>query len=222
MEEYLPFLAIGGVIALIAGIIYLVWLFDKKRTEAWQASASELGYDFVGVIAPASLPNIGRFKIFSKGSSRKAKNAVRGSEGPSQITLTDYQYTTGHGKNRTTHSQTLCLVQSPEFSVPHCYLRPEVKLFDFLGKMFGGQDINFAEDPEFSKGFVLQGDDEEAVRELFQQQVRDFFVANKKKNWQFEASGDAVCFHNGRRIKPQEASSLVADALEVVNLLRSC
>lgn len=221
MEEILPVLVFGGIIvAVIAAIGLSIW-FEKKRTEGWQTAADELGYQFIGKTSPGSLPNVGRFKVFNKGSSRKVRNAISGSEGATEITLADYSYTTGSGKNRTTHSQTLCLLQSAEFSVPHCFLRPEVKLFDFLGKMFGGQDINFDDDPEFSKAFVLQGDDEAAVRELFQPKVRDFFVANKAKGWQFEASGDAVCFHNGRRIKPAEASSLLADGLEVVNLLRS-
>ena len=35
-------------------------------------------------------------------------------------------------------------------------------LFDALGKLFGGQDINFDEDEAFSSAWVLQTTDDEA------------------------------------------------------------
>ena len=36
-----------------------------------------------------------------------------------------------------------------------------------VGAALGFQDIDFDEDPEFSKRFVLKGDDEHAIREIF-------------------------------------------------------
>ncbi len=215
-----PLLIFGGFAVLLVGVIVLAFWVDKKRTEAWQRTAEELNYEFLGKIRPEQLPNIGLFRIFGKGRNRTAKNVIRGSEGALQVTLCDYSFRTGGGKNSSTHNQTVCLVDDPEMAVPGCFLRPEIRLFDFLGKVFGGQDINFDEDPDFSKAYVLQGDDEGDVRVLFDQELRDFFVRNRKKNWQFEARGNGVCFHNGRTIKPETAAELVADALEIVSLLR--
>ncbi len=43
--------------------------------------------------------------------------------------------------------------------------------------LFAGSDVDFAEDPEFSSRFHLEGPDEAALRALFASDVRATFVA---------------------------------------------
>lgn len=146
-------------------------------------------------------------------------NAISVSAGDVRVVVGDFRYRTGGGKNRTTHRRTVCVVENDAMNVPHCYLRPERKLFDALGAMLGGQDIDFAEDPKFSRAYVLQGDEEESVRELFDADIRAWFAERKDRGFHFEAQGNALVFHTGNRLPPQRAPEHMDQALQIMKLL---
>lgn len=204
-------------IVLTIGIILFAAWSNKKRTEAWRQVADELGIEFLGDDNDV-LARCGAMKTFSVGRSRHASNAIAGDAGDTQITICDYRYTTGSGKNRHIRQRTVCILQSDKLDVPHCYLRPEA-LFDSLGALFGGQDIDFVDDPDFSKAFVLQGDDEAAVRALFDADVRAWFTERRKQGFYFEGQGNLLVFHTGGRRKPSEAKDLMQQALEIMTRL---
>ena len=155
----------GGIGLLVVGSVAIAMWSQKKRTEAWQQVAGELGLPFVGDRSDV-LSTCSTLKVFDRGSGRKFYNAIQGDAGDTRITIGDYRFTTGSGKHRTTHVYTLCVLESTSLCTPHCYLRPEVAFFDKLGAMLGGQDINFDDDPAFSNAYVLQAGTEAAAREL--------------------------------------------------------
>jgi hypothetical protein len=215
-----PILAIVGIIGFIAGIVWLVKYLEKKRTEAvhgWAQSngfAPDPGWD-------AFHGSLQEFKVFNQGHSRRLRNLVRAARGDDQLALCDYQYTTGSGKHQATHHHTLCVVRSSRGALPHFFARRQMALFDFLGKVFGGQDINFDEDPEFSKAYVLQTAGAEVeLRRLFNEPVRSTFSRLAPKGVQVEGRGDTVVFHYGRRLKPERFGELVDDAVAVRQALR--
>ena len=213
------FIIFGGIGLLIVAILAISSWTQHKRTEAWQRVAGELGLPFVGT-SNSIMGKCAAMKLFSKGSGRRFYNALEGDAGDTRITIGDYQYTTGSGKNRTTHVQTRCVLESSTMRLPHCYLRPENAFFDKIGALFGGQDINFADDPEFSSGYVLQGDHEPAVRNLFDENVRSWFGERRGRRFYFEANGDKLVFHYGKKRKPEEAGQLMQEALEIMNLFQ--
>ncbi len=196
---------------------YGLWQ-QKKRTEAWQRVAGELGIAFLGE-ANDVLARYGHFQTFSRGRNRRLRNAIQGDSGDVRITIGDFRYRTGSGKNSHTYHRTVCVLQSPRLRLPRCYLRPESMLFDSLGSLFGGQDIDFADDREFSGSYVLQGDSEQAIRELFDADVRAWFAGRQGRNFHFEGQGDALIFHTRNRRKPDEAKDLMQQALEIMNRL---
>jgi len=209
---------IGGIgLLVVLGIAISMWS-QKKRTEAWQRVAGELGIPFVGNDNDA-LSRCSTMKTFSRGSGRKFCNAIQGDAGDTRITIGDYRFTTGSGKNRTTHVHTMCVLESANLSTPHCYLRPERGLLDKLGALFGGQDINFDEDPAFSKAYVMQGDTEAAVRDLFDENLRVWFADRRSDRFHFETRSNVLVFHYGKKRKPDEASQLMQQALEIMGLL---
>lgn len=213
-------LLVLGIVGFVFGIIFLARYLEKKRTEAVHGWAQQSGYtldpDWPGFHA-----SLQEFKLFNQGHSRKLRNLCRATRGEDQLAVCDYQYTVGSGKHQHTHIQTICVVKSGRAPLPHFFARRQVALFDFLGKVFGGQDINFEEDPEFSKAYVLQSSTgEEDVRRLFGEQVRAVFTQLAPKGAQVEGNGGTVLFHYGRRLKVERLNELVEDAVAVRQALR--
>ena len=218
MEEFIffaVFLAIVGI-AIVSSL--LTSRYERKRTEAWRAVAQRPGMQFLGEFSDV-LSRFGGFKMFQKGHGQTVSNAIAVDSGEIRIVVADFRYTTGSGKNKTTHKLTICALQSELLELPHCCLRPESRLFDALGALFGGQDIDFQEDPQFSAAFVLQGEDEAAIRQVFTPAVRDWFAAQASQRFFFEAQLGRLVFHRGKRAPPEEALELMDQALQILKLL---
>lgn len=218
MADPVAVLAVGGVVGLVGGIVTLAWYLEKKRTEAMQAWAQANAFQYEG--DAQNLANeLGTFKLFNQGRSRKVKNLCRGSKEVGAVRVADYQYVTGSGKHQQTHQQTIVVVNTPGRSAPHFFLRKQNRFFDALDKMFGGQDINFDDDETFSKSFVLQtGGDEQQLRQFMSPRLRDTFNRLIDKNLILEVNGDVMVLHHGRRLKTEQIGELIADA---VNIRRS-
>jgi hypothetical protein len=210
-------LMIVGVVAFIAFLIWLVWYLDKRRREAWMAAANDLGLQY-SRRDDSIMTTFAGFKLFGFGRRRRTKDILKGKVREGEVVMGDYQYVTGHGKHQQLHKQTLCILKSPSFHLPHCFLRKQQRFFDFMGKLFGGKDIDFEDDPEFSKAFVLQGEDEIAVRTAYHPGVRGHFMRYKGTSFTFEAFGDTFLIHNSKTIKPQNARDLLNQALEIAHL----
>lgn len=207
-----------GIVALVALIGGVAWWIRKRRRDAFKVLALELDlrYSQEDLGLPALF---GAFKIFGLGRGRRSTLSLTGQAQGAEVWLCDYQYVTGYGKHRQVHSQTLCILKSSKLAVPHCFARKQNRFLDFFGKLFGGQDINFEEDPEFSRSFVLQGESEERVRTLFSMPVRQFFLRHRGSRLVFEARGDTLMVHHGRRLKPQDVKGLLDVGFEILNLL---
>lgn len=218
-EEFLVVGVVAGIVLLIAGLIWLVWWTNKRRREAWMAAALELDFQYLRE-DPSLLQAFGFFKLFNQGRARRARNVLHGRQRDCELHLADYQYTTGHGKQQQTHVQTIGILRCPALKLPHSFLRKQSRFFDFLGKVFGGQDIDYPEDPEFSKSFVLQGQDGEATRALFDPRLREHMLRYRGTGIQFEMLGDSMLLHRGRTLKPTEARSLVDEVMEIRLLFR--
>lgn len=84
---------------VIIGVVALVtWRRQRVRRYRIARFAMANGMDYVDQIADPQLPGL----IFQHGSSRQSHALVRGSR-PRFVEFGNYQYTTGSGKNRTTH-----------------------------------------------------------------------------------------------------------------------
>ncbi len=213
----MPWIFIGIAILLIGGGGLLAWQAERRRRERWAAAAERLGLHFVA--KPGGDVPLPDFKLFGRGHGRRLRNAALGTLDGATLMLADYQYTTSSGKNSSTHRQTITVLQSPTLRLPSCFLRTRVAGFDTLGRWFGGQDINFEEDPAFSKGFVLQGPDEAAIRERFNPALRSFFLERRKQGFQFEAAEGRILFHFSRRARPEALDELIEDARALLRAL---
>jgi hypothetical protein len=216
LGEVLPFLIIGGVIAVVlVGIGAAMW-YEKKRREELASLAEELGLAFQPEGDAQLHRQVGTFALFSQGGARKINNLILGETDEVKIALFDYQFTTGSGKQKQTHRQTVASLQSPSLKCPPFSMRPE-GMFDKIGGAFGMQDIDFESHPLFSSMFLLKGD-ETQVRKFFTPEVLSFFET--QKGISVEARPGALIFYRARtRVKPAEMKNLLAQAYEIFGFM---
>ncbi|MBC8351242.1 MAG: hypothetical protein H8E66_04615 [Planctomycetes bacterium] len=168
----------GCVLAVVVLVITLIrWSIRmaKERTAAMSDFAAGLELEFFESGHEELLSRLATFQLFNSGHSRRMKNVIIGKTELASIAIFDYRYTTGGGKNQSTHNQTVVTMESESLALPNFTMRPE-HLFDRVGSALGFQDIDFDDHPQFSQSFVLKGKDEAAIREFFDPQILDFFA----------------------------------------------
>ena len=210
MEAIWPFLVVLCIIALIFAVtLYL----DKKRAEALEAFAREIGFTFVGNDR-TRIPNmVGGFELFNKGRSRTVKHLLYGPRGRANVYLFDYSYRTGGGKNSTTHVQTVVLFQSEALQLPRFFLVPE-NFFHKIGNLFGYRDIDFDAYPQFSKQYLLRGEDEDRIRQCFNHRILSFFES--RQGLYTEGNGAQLLYYRVRQVvQPKNLQSFLDEAEQV-------
>ncbi|MBP5470255.1 MAG: hypothetical protein J6Z11_13535, partial [Candidatus Riflebacteria bacterium] len=112
-----------------------------------------------------NLPSILNFSLLlrEKGERNKRIMVMSGVRSDYTFYVFEYYYESGSGKSRTEGTDTLCVIKKEGLMMPQFFVRTERLILDSLGKMLGEQDINFEEDPEFSRGFILRGKKEKKV-----------------------------------------------------------
>ena len=216
MEIFILVAIVGLVIA--AAIAYTFWT-EKKRREGIQQLAGQLGIEYREELAPDDREDFVKFALASLGHNRVISNILVADSGEIRMVIFDYRYTVGSGKNKSTPKQTVVMAQSSELSVPTFQLSPE-SLFQKIAGLFGFPDINFEDDPSFSKAFKLTGPNVE--------QIRAFFTANRRKEIlshrqiTLEGNRDHFLFYQGRRLgSMEEMKGLMGRAFSLYSIMRS-
>lgn len=210
-------LLIGGVIAGIGLIVGYAFWADKKRREGLQRVAEEMGLEFFTEGSSTLQSQLTGFKLFRTGRSRKMSKLIQGASDEVQISIFDYRYTVGGGKNSHTYSQTVAALQSRELSVPDFTLRPE-SMLDKLGGMIRMSDIDFDSHPKFSSTYLLKGPNENAIRALFGPQLLSYF--EQQSGICVEAApGMLILFRTGRKISPAGIKEFLSKGYEVYGML---
>ncbi|MEZ6095544.1 MAG: hypothetical protein R3C03_15155 [Pirellulaceae bacterium] len=216
LDALIPFLMVGGILAAIGLFVWWAHVMEKKRREALAAMAEQMGLMYKQDGDGELHQRIGGFSLFNQGHSRKLYNVILGETDEVRIAIFDYQYTTGSGKHKTTHSQTVASLESPRLHVPDFSMRPE-GFFDKIGGVMGFQDIDFEDHPEFSNAFVLKGPDEDRIRRFFNKDLLDFFA--EQKGCMVEAeSGRMIYYRKGRR-KPDELQTVLSEAYQIYGMI---
>ncbi|HEX5859719.1 MAG TPA: hypothetical protein VFY91_16560 [Microbacterium sp.] len=141
----LPTLVLGGIVAAVIGVAVRAQRRTEERRYRLDGFARSNGMDYLPAMPGPALPGM----IFGQGSSQSATDLVRG-ERPRFVEFGNYQYTTGSGKNRTTHRWGYVAIKL-DVPLPHIVL-------DATGNngMFGGSNLaaTFDRDQRLS----LEGD----------------------------------------------------------------
>ena len=141
---------------------------------------------------------------------------MHGDRGEFPVTILDFKYVTGSGKNQTTHRQSVVSFGLPGHHLPRFDLRPEGALAK-IGSVFGFQDIDFAPDPTFSNRYLLQGNDEAEIRQIFTTDVRR--MLSTKANLSVEAGGERlIVYRASTRVAPNDIVAFLGEATEIASL----
>jgi len=218
MEKYIPYI-IAGNFAVVVLIIAAVVRAKAKRKREFEQCAAQMGFSFNPAVTKEVFSDLSQFKLFSKGSSKRARNVLERDSHNIRCSIFDYSYTVHSGNSTSTYTQSVLCFRSPLLRLPYFILRPET-VFDKIGSLVGMKDFDFDDTPEFSKKYVLSGEDEDEVRMAFNQELRRYFETHPHMH--MEAKDDKlIIYRNARRIKPVEMREKLEIAFEIFNLLKS-
>lgn len=211
-----PFVILSVIIGLFVIIAVYSWQKDKERTRVLQATAGQLGWSFAASAPLNMIPGLERFALFNQGRSKEIKNFMYGEASGIKAAVFDYVYVTGYGKNRQTHSQSIVYLEPTYLSLPYFSLRPENVLLKIF-TAFGYQDIDFGQRPEFSRQYILRGQDEAAIRRTFNDGLLSFYETYPRTCT--DGGGNQLfVYRGGYRFQPHEIQSYVGLGLSVANL----
>jgi hypothetical protein len=208
--------------ALFIGLAVFLIIYNKRkereRTQALQQLAATLGWSFAADAPLTQIAWLDRFTLFSQGRSRQIKNFMYGQAQGVKAAVFDYIYVTGSGKSQQTHYQTVVYLEPLNVALPMFSLRPET-LFHRMLSAFGYQDIDFGQRPEFSKQYILRGQNELAIRQAFNDRVLSFFEGYAGTC--VDAGGNQLFIYRaGQRFQPPEIEGYVGLGLQAMNLLK--
>jgi hypothetical protein len=192
-------LLIALAILIVAVIGYLSWRAEQKRQQALRAWAAGRGYSFRAAKDRRLADRFPEFRPLHRGRSRFARNIVSGTREGHELTAFDYQYTTGHGKNRRTHRFSVAVVRSPHPLIPLRIRRENV--FDRVGEFLGFDDIDF-ESAEFSRRFHVGSPDRKWAYDVLHARAIEFMLRECFCNLEFDT--EHVFAYRNRRFAPDE------------------
>src|SRR5882724_12882599 len=214
----LPLLPVAIGITIAALLILYRRKQARARTQIMQAAAAQLGWTFSAAAPWNYLPGLDRFTLFNQGHNKEIRNMMYGQASGIKTAVFDYVYITGSGRSTARHYQTVVYLEPVNLALPYFSLRPEGLMSKVLSA-FGYQDIDFGQRPEFSRQYILRGQDEPAIRQTFNDGELSFYESYPGTCT--DAGGNQLfLFRGGYEFQPQEIQSYVGLALKVANLWR--
>ncbi|MDE0866564.1 MAG: hypothetical protein OSA98_22510 [Rubripirellula sp.] len=219
------------IIICTAAIILVVVMFEKfcfrpwrkkERTKQLGLVTQNFGLPFVPTSDNTTLSRLGNFHLFQVGAeSIECTNVLEADADEVKMVFFDYSYTivsSGSGNtSRTTYRQSILHFCSPSLRLPKFFVRPE-GLLHKIGSAFSYQDIDFQTHPTFSRKYLLRGEDEAQIRELFNDNVLTFFETQTKIS--VEANSDQFVMYRPKKlIKPDELKQFMDEGLGLFALL---
>jgi hypothetical protein len=207
-------LVIVGFIAIAAVVVVLGYLSSLKRREAMAAVAAKLGLHF----APHKDRILARrYEFLDKlriGADRYAYNILSGDYQGHGVTLFDYHYRTGSGKNTQHHYISFFILQLPA-SFPELVIGPE-GFFSKIAQAVGYDDIDF-ESHEFSRKFCVRSADKKFAYDVCNARMIEYLLSNADLTIEIEGGALATSF--GSRLSPERIEPNLKRLITVRSLL---
>ncbi len=207
-------------LTIMIGLGVFYWwatVLEKKRREKLLELAKGLGLEIAWQLDPADHQRFRRFEISQKGRVQHVKTVLCAYTGQTRMVVFDYEYVKGHGKNRVNRIFSMVLCTDARLKVPKLALEPE-SWGTAIASFIGVQDIDFDDDPEFSKAFQLQGTDEASVRQFMNPSRRKAILAHPAMH--LEADGDTLLIMQPHfRLDAENVRKYMAQALAATEIM---
>jgi hypothetical protein len=203
---------LGSLLAFGGGLL-LRQQSGQQRTAELRAVAKRRGWGFRDEVPFDTIPDLERFELFRPGRRKELSNLMTSPADGPRFVVFDYAYTTGGGNSQRRHRQTVVYTTHDELSLPSFSLRPE-HFFHRVAGAFGYQDIDLDGHPEFSRLFLLRGENEAAVRAGFNDRVAEF-LERRPGTCAAGIGRELLYWRAGRRARPEEVDGLVEEGLEL-------
>ncbi len=169
----------GAVAVFVVLMWTLAFWMRKRRAAALRTVADELNLEFIPTEERSFIHRLAGFDLQSRYPSfgnSPVQNLMRRLSDGKEITIFDYRCRKVHSSDNPT-TMTVLLLEWPELALPTFTARPE-SVFQKLGHVLGGQDIDFPDHPEFSRRYVLRGENEDEIRSMMTDEVIRAFEAH--------------------------------------------
>ena len=185
------------VILLFIGLAIFSYWQEKKRREALQAVARQLGFSFSPDKDHSFADQYGFLNHMDDGSNRYASNIMQGTANDgSPCSIFDYHYETystdSKGRRTTDHHHLSIFSLILPKSFPELEIKPE-GLFSKLGQALGFDDIDF-ESVEFSKRYQVKSDDKKFAYDFCNARMIDCLLGQQDLIIEVESNVLAITF----------------------------
>lgn len=204
-------------VPIVAVLIYLGHLHEKKRQAALQRLATELGWDFDIARDSRFDQKHPHFGVFQRGHSRYAHNLLRGNyaspleivtDDGQPVTLKacggDYHYKitrrTGKNSSTTTYRFSYLIIKTPTAAGQDLTIRPE-HFGDKMTAALGFDDIDF-ESVEFSDRYHVKSRDKRFAYDLFHPRMMQYLLDDPSPK--LHIAEGYLCIADGKRWDPQK------------------
>jgi hypothetical protein len=182
-----------GFFVLVPLLIVLAVYLQHQRVKAIQAWAARTGWTYVG--SDPSLVSRWRGQPFNAGHSRRVSEVVVGHFAGRQAVSFSYRYTTGSGKNSSTHTFHLVAVQLPAYLATLELTAEGVGAK--LAKAFGGQDIQF-ESEDFNRAWRVEARDMKFAHDVVHPRLMERLLRADARGMSIRIEGsDILCWMSG-------------------------
>jgi len=207
-------LIIVGFVALFIVIGVFGYISSMKRRQAMMALASRLGLRFY-YEKDRDMPR--RYRFLDKlraGRDRYAFNILSGSYRDNDVTIFDYHYKTGYGKDTHHHYLSFFLLNLP-VSFPELVIVKE-GIFSKIGQALGYDDIDF-ESHEFSRKFCVRSKNKKFAYDVCNAQMIEYLLSNTDLSIEIEDNVLAISF--SRRLSLEHIEPNLNRLIKVRSLL---
>lgn len=192
-------------------------LIAAKRTRDLSVVARQLSFQFVPQGHDKFHQSLEEFHLATLGIRQRLSNLMHGKIEGTDVAVFDYEYLIPNGKSSRTVSQTVIWLQRRGTKRTEFALRPE-SIWNAIGTWIGHGDINFDSHPTFSHDYLLRGDDENAVRELFTDDVLAFY--EQHSGLSTEGAGNKLLVYRDEvLLAPDDIKPFLKEALQLLSLL---
>ena len=194
------------------------YIMEKKRREALQAVAAQLGLSFSHHKDRTISSRYGFLERIDRGRNRYAYNIMQGTAPDgSPVCLFDHHYETksrdSKGRTKTHHHYHAVYTLTLPKSFPELIIEPE-GFFSKIAQALGFDDIDF-ESVEFSKRYKVKSPDKKFAYDVCNAQMIDYLLGQEKLAIELESNVLAIVFN--RRMRPDN----VAPSYERLQKIRS-